>query len=144
MPARFAFSRFPQVLFLMATLACSAFGGTETVLHHFRGKPSAFPAGSLVSDKDGNLYGTASGFNTICPPLCGTVFEMKRTSNGWQYHVLRVFKADSNGDIPFGGLVFDSACNHSGTTETGGKTCLTFKQGCGTVFELSPGSKGKW
>jgi len=48
----------------------------------------------------------------------------------------------SDGSAPNGGLVFDSAGNIYGTTRLGGKSGCSAQ--CGTVFELSPSSKGGW
>jgi len=45
----------------------------ETVLHAFRNKPGAYPAGGLVFDGSGNLYGTTNGDGTT---TFGTVFEI--------------------------------------------------------------------
>jgi len=47
-----------------------------------------------------------------------------------------------DGSAPNGGLVFDSAGNIYGTTRLGGKSGCSAQ--CGTVFELSPSSKGGW
>jgi uncharacterized repeat protein (TIGR03803 family) len=48
----------------------------------------------------------------------------------------------SDGSAPNGGLVFDSAGNIYGTTRLGGRSGCSAQ--CGTVFELSPSSKGGW
>lgn len=54
--------------------------GKEKVLHSFTGGvDGAFPTGTLVSDKLGNLYGTTyGGGDPICPAGygCGTVFKV--------------------------------------------------------------------
>jgi uncharacterized repeat protein (TIGR03803 family) len=42
-----------------------------------------------------------------------------------------------------GGLIRDEAGNLYGTTQYGGGTAVTCKYGCGTVFRLSPPTKGK-
>jgi uncharacterized repeat protein (TIGR03803 family) len=41
-------------------------------------------------------------------------------------------------------VTFDSANNAYGTTVNGGKASDDCTVGCGTVFELSPGSGGSW
>jgi uncharacterized repeat protein (TIGR03803 family) len=54
--------------------------------------------------------------------------------------VLYAFKGGTDGAVPMSVLIMDSSGNLYGTTQEGGSgTC-----GCGTVFELSPNSKGGW
>jgi len=134
---------------------------TETVLHVFKGNTSndgATPAGGLVIDTAGNLYGTtAYGGTGNCVVLgtlmgCGTVFEMsppKQKGGPWTETVLYSFPTPKQGFLPQGDLVFDSAGNLYGATEFGGgygTTCDPFYQYCGAVFELSPPKTkgGKW
>jgi hypothetical protein len=134
---------------------------TETVLHIFKGnasKDGASPAGGLVIDSVGNLYGTtAYGGTGNCVVLgtlmgCGTVYEMSPpiTKGGaWTEKVLYSFPTPKQGFLPQGDLVFDSAGNLYGATEFGGgfgTTCNPFYRYCGAVFELSPPKTkgGKW
>ena len=134
---------------------------TETVLYVFQGNASndgATPAGGLVIDSMGNLYGTtAYGGTGDCVLLgsklgCGTVFELsppKQKGGTWTETVLYSFPTAKQGYLPNGDLVFDSAGNLYGATEFGGghgTTCNGFYQYCGAVFELSPPKKkgGKW
>ncbi len=61
--------------------------------------------------------------------------------------ILFSFNGKAAGNTPMGGLVADAAGNLYGTTEYGGANisqCLWSTKGCGTVFELSPGSSGAW
>jgi uncharacterized repeat protein (TIGR03803 family) len=127
----------------MATLARSQ---TETVLHRFTGSPNdgALPyAVGLVIDSNGNLYGTTQqgGDGSACYPYagCGTVFELRLTGNRWKKEVLYNFQGGSDGANPAAGLIVDSSGNLYGTTTYGGTGCGF---GCGTVFELSPTSRG--
>ncbi len=132
---------------------------TETVLYIFKGnasKDGASPAGGLVIDAAGNLYGTtAYGGTGNCVVLgtlmgCGTVFELSRQKDGkWTETVLYSFPTPKRGFLPQGDLVFDGAGNLYGATEFGGgfgTTCNGFYQYCGTVFELSPPKTkgGEW
>ena len=63
---------------------------TETILYDFCSvsncEDGSSPVGSLIFDAAGNLYGTtAAGGGTAgknCPLGCGTVFELKKQSNG--------------------------------------------------------------
>ena len=117
-------------------LSPSSNGGlwTETVLYTFcgdrkRGCPDGEePAGGVIFDASGNLYGTTEGGGSH-----GTVFELSPNSGGWTETVLYDFGTTNDGlGIPACALVFDSTGNLYGTTERGG-TALG-----GTVFELSP------
>jgi len=111
----------------------------EKVLHLFQASAGAFPAGNLIFDAAGNLYGTTqNGGSSSCPPLCGTVFELTPAAGGhWNYSVLHVF-TDPDGAYPWSGLIFDKAGNLYGTTSSGGA------HAGGTVFELTPTSNGGW
>src|SRR5450631_3919697 len=53
-------------------------GSSEKVLYSFSGgSDGANPAGALVADKAGNLYGTTSqGGSSNCAAGCGIVFEL--------------------------------------------------------------------
>ncbi len=107
---------------------------TESVLHNFNGAPDgALPASGLVFDQAGNLYGTTvnggSGNH-------GSVFELSPSGSGWTETVLYSFQAQSDGSLPYGGLIFDRAGNLYGTASLN-------PAGNGTVFELTP-SGGHW
>ncbi len=128
----------------------------EKVLYSFQGgTDGATPAGGVVFDKAGNLYGaTMDGGATNCSPMaaCGTVYQLTPQTNGsWTETVLYVFKgkAFNDGEYPEGGLIVDSAGNLYGTAAYGGKgSCilLGITGGCGVVFELSPPQQqgGAW
>lgn len=135
---------------------------TETVLHVFAGvtgnNDGATPAGGLVMDAAGNLYGTtAYGGGGGCVLVgikggCGTVFELEppKTKGGaWTYKILYSLKGGKDGDFPWGDLALDGAGNLYGATQFGGGfgSCDSpYYQFCGTVFELSPPKTkgGKW
>lgn len=108
----------------------------ESVLHSFNGTDGGRPAGCLIFDAAGNLYGTTTG----TPPSRGSVFKLTSGSDGkWTETVLHSFTGGKDGGIPFGGLIFDAAGNLYGTTSVGG-AYLYF----GSVFKLTPGPHGKW
>ena len=111
---------------------------TETVLHSFDGKDGADPAGGLVMDGAGNLYGAAF---TDTVRTGGAVFELSPGGGSWTFTQLYGFgSADSpGGSNPNGPLLRDAAGNLYGTTQYGGSQCA-----CGTVFELSPQQNGTW
>lgn len=111
-------------------------GYTEQTLHVFTAaSDGAVPAGGLIMDSAGNLYGTTrlgSGNSGIG---LGTVFKV--SSSGGNYSVLYSFTGGIDGEQPVNGLVVDSAGNLYGTTDSGGGSA-NCNNGCGTVFELSP------
>jgi len=142
---------------------------TETVLYSFPTSKQGFvPAGDLVFDGAGNLYGATiygGGYGTNCGdpvyPYCGAVFELSppKTKGGkWTETVLHGFKGVApgaqfgDGANPNGGLVLDSSGAVYGTTYYGGNNVKGECQGgvggtgCGIVFKLvPPGQKGgKW
>jgi uncharacterized repeat protein (TIGR03803 family) len=83
------------------------------------------PRAGVVSDPDGNLYGTTSSYGDS---LRGSVF---RVSPAGQVDILANFNGN-NGSTPYGGLVRDAAGNLYGTTREGGA------QDAGTVFKITP------
>ncbi|HEX4113822.1 MAG TPA: choice-of-anchor tandem repeat GloVer-containing protein [Stellaceae bacterium] len=106
--------------------------GTETVLHSFVGGKTdgAYPYGSLVADRSGNLYGTTyGGGGSGCQPGygCGTVFKL--APDGTET-LLHSFREASDGAGPSAGLLADKRGNLYGVTSSGGE------HGCGTVFEV--------
>jgi uncharacterized repeat protein (TIGR03803 family) len=129
----------------------------EKVLYSFQGGATdgEYPAGGVVFDKAGNLYGaTTDGGGQCSPAQCGTVFQLTPpTQKGgpWTESVLHIFKGNGFGDgsTPAGSVIIDSAGNLYGTTGYGGTgNCILLggKDGCGTVYELSPPTQkgGAW
>ena len=132
---------------------------TENILHNFCSQPNCvdgeIPSAPLIFDASGNLYGTTQTggvlVGTGCGGLpCGTVFELSPAAGGaWTETVLYSFCSSANcadGALPSpSALVFDTLGNLYGTTNAGGipgTNCISY--GCGTVFELTPGSGGVW
>lgn len=92
---------------------------------------------ALVMDASGNLYGTTVNGGS---KSWGSVFECSRGKKGnWTATVLHSFKG-KDGRHPEAGLIFDANGNLYGTTFKGGAGY----PGAGVVFELSPGTNGKW
>jgi len=102
----------------------------ETELYGFpNGNYGAGPAGNLIFDRAGNMYGTAGSFQ--CNGGCGLVFKLAPQKNGhWKYTVLHQFNWH-DGTYP-NGLTMDSQGHLYGTTTGGGK------YGYGVVFEITP------
>lgn len=111
--------------------------GTKSILHEFAGgghSDGDGPAGSLILDRRGRLFGTTvGGGNAGCPDFsgCGTVFELDPDGT---YTVLYAFTGGSDGAqpttlIPSGRNSLIGAAFQGGDTE-----CYTY--GCGVVYEL--------
>jgi uncharacterized repeat protein (TIGR03803 family) len=123
---------------LRPAFGSDAASGKEKIIYSFTGgADGGFPLSDLTLDGEGNLYGTTSQGGSGCGSVgCGTVFELKRTQDGWKEEVLYHF-TDSSGTAPLAGVIFDKAGNLYGTTEFG-------PTGDGSVFELSKNSRGEW
>ncbi len=134
---------------------------TETVLYVFKGQKygdGSSPAGTLLIDSSGNLYGgTGYGGTGPCKLLggtvgCGTVYELsppKEKGGAWTEKVLYSFKGGKDGQLAAETLTFDGKGNIYGATYYGGGygSCnAPYYQHCGTVYELSPPKTkgGKW
>jgi len=124
-------------------------GGAFSVMHEFSGGvDGGNPIGSVTFDAAGNAYLTTSsgGKNglgvvlELTPPPSGASGTLSGTM--WGAKVLYSFRGGSDGAVPLGGLVFDTAGNLYGTTRTGGHSHIGCLSGCGTIFELSPNGSG--
>src|ERR1700731_560248 len=98
-----------------------------------------WPEDGLGSDKDGNLYGTASSGGTTCAGIgCGTIFKL--TPDGREI-TLYSFCSDRNctgGYRPDGGVIVDTKGNIFGTTALGANYAGDCRSlGCGAVFKLA-------
>lgn len=114
----------------------------ETILHRFgmTSTDGIAPAGGVVFDAKGNLFGTAAlgggSSNSECTsPGCGTVFELTLNAGKWTEKTLYAFDS-TDGMNPDAGVTLDSAGDMFGTTFQGG-TGLG-----GVVFELTPQDTG--
>ncbi len=124
--------------------------GTLTTLHSFNGaSDGSFPYAGLTQAIDGSFWGTTSGaFPGEAPSSprkgikgtttdAGTIFRM--TPDG-TLTTLYSFCSQTNcldGSAPFSGLVKGSDGNFYGTTGRGAdQSCVN---GCGTVFQITPG-----
>jgi len=117
-------------------LASSAWAqGKYKVLHAFQPERPTSEEGGLVLDAAGDLFGTTmygGKYNE------GQVFKLTRTADGsWKESAIHNF-GGYDGQFPAAGLVFDSAGNLYGTTYLGGAS------GGGTVFKLTPTTRGGW
>ena len=107
-------------------------GGHETVVHNFNfnGTDGALPAGSLIMDKAGNIYGTTTGGGTGTAVSGGTLYKIDRQGRETILHDFGL--SSSDGSAPSGNLVMDSEGNLYGITGSGGP------EYGGTVFKLTP------
>ena len=107
---------------------------TETVLYRFQdGDDGATSFSSLVSDREGALYGTTAGGGISGQ---GTVFKLTPPAGGqsqWAEAILYRFKNDPDGAQSYEGLTFGTDGKLYGITMLGGTA-----KGVGTVFELIP------
>src|SRR5579872_297343 len=115
--------------------------GKFTVLHRFNGYDGADPAGGLVRDEGGNLYGTttAGGITSCHNGGCGTVFKL--SPSGKETVLLKFNLPGTGGIFPNGPLIRDASGNLYGTTTWGGDMSCADQAGCGTVFRLDKAGK---
>lgn len=112
---------------------------TENILYDFNNTNWYSPSG-VIFDEAGNLYGTAGNYGNN--RHSAIAFELTPEHGVWTENTLYTFTGGADGGTPSGNLVLDPAGNLYGTTVYGGNTSACNSQGCGTVFELSPGSNG--
>jgi uncharacterized repeat protein (TIGR03803 family) len=108
--------------------------GTLTVLHSFAGgkKDGCYPAGGLLQDKSGNLYGTTEACGSS---LYGTVFKLDATGKETVLHNFAGGATD--GAYPFlTSLLMDKQGSLYGVAEQGGPSDE------GVVYKLN--QQGRW
>jgi len=116
-------------------------GGELTTLHSFDFTDGIFPA-PFVQATDGNFYGATvgggpNGWSPLFPSAGdGTLFEI---TPGGELTTLHNFD-NTNGSVPWSGLVQATSGDFYGTTSQGGTGPTCGPGGCaGTVFSLSTG-----
>jgi len=123
-------------LALVVSLSSPAFAVSKyKVLHHFgAGQDSNTPSGPLTLGEKGRLYGLTYGGG---PQNSGSVYQLAPGSGGkWAEKILHAFAGGSDGGIPWGGVIVDSAGSLYGTVQGDGNREV------GGVFELHRGSGG--
>jgi uncharacterized repeat protein (TIGR03803 family) len=102
-------------------------------LFSFDDHPNGAESASLITDANGNLFGTTAFGGPGSGVCCGTVFEIMETSTGYaRTPTTLVSFNNSNGAYPLGRLIFDASGALYGTTRDGGTG------NSGTVFKLAP------
>jgi uncharacterized repeat protein (TIGR03803 family) len=106
---------------------------TETPIHKFAGgRDGAYPLAGVITDRQGNLYGTTSGGGASGN---GTVFKLTPPAApgaSWTETILHSFAGGSDGSGPGAGLIFGKGGALYSTTAGGGAL------GKGTVFKVVP------
>jgi len=111
---------------------------TEQVLYSFgTGTDGANPVAGVAFDRAGNLYGTTSAGGMYG---YGTVFQLVPSPSGWTENILHHFQLESDGGVPYAGIVVDKHGRLWGAATDGGQGGTN---GGGTVFELIP-ADGNW
>ena len=99
----------------------------------------------LIADRSGNLYGTTAAGGESGG--YGTVFKLAPSGSGFTESVLYAFQGyPSDGEHPYGGLIFDSKGNLLGPTFNGGSNGCANPRGdhtlstvgCGAIFNIAP------
>lgn len=109
----------------------------ERVIHAFTGgKDGGVGSLGLLLLDAGSLYGvTETGGHSGA----GTAFKLSPISKKhWKLTTLYAFKGMPDAASPYGGLIADASGNLYGTTYYGGTN------GLGSVFELTPSSRGRY
>jgi uncharacterized repeat protein (TIGR03803 family) len=111
----------------------SGYASTPTILVSFCSLANcadgAGPAGGVIADANGNLFGTTGGGGASGD---GTVFEIVKTSSGYASTPTTLVSFNgTDGAGPAGGVIANANGNLFGTTAEGGA------HGGGTVFEIT-------
>jgi len=105
---------------------------SEKILYSFKGatkKDGSLPWAGIAFDAAGNIYGTTVNGGKYGE---GTLYELVAVGKrAYKEKILRNFNY-TDGALPYGSLILDSAGNLYGTTELGGE----YEQG--VAFEVTP------
>jgi len=119
----------------------TATGWKQVPLYEFKDDTDGSTPGTVVFDKEGNIYGTTFlGGTGSCQffqyPGCGTVFKLTKVNGHWHKKTLYNFTGGTDGEFPNGTqLAIDASGNLYGAT-LGGATFDT--SGFGTIYEIQP------
>jgi uncharacterized repeat protein (TIGR03803 family) len=117
------------------SLAPGSGGWKESVLYGFQGTADgSAPAGGVVADRAGNLYGTTYKFDGDND---GVAFELRKHA-AWKDSVLYTFTNNGGGEDPYAGLIMPAKRKLYGTAIESGPN------DGGVAFELVLGTKHQW
>ncbi len=106
----------------------SSTGATLNILHSFSVFDGEAPAGGVLIDSSGNLFGATQQGGT---KGSGVVYQLVKSSSGHTENILYSFPGVANdGADPAGPVIMDSAGDLFGVTGTGGSL------GYGVVYEM--------
>lgn len=112
----------------------SGYDPAPVTLVSFEGTEGEYPYSTLITDANGDLFGTTRSGGTLG---YGTVFEIANTTSGYDSAPVTLVNFEyTNGANPYSGLIADSNGNLFGTTESGGTS------GDGTIFEVANTTSG--
>jgi uncharacterized repeat protein (TIGR03803 family) len=110
-------------------------GWKESVLYSFQGTADgSAPAGSVVADRAGDLYGTTYKYDGDND---GVAFELRKHA-AWKDSVLYTFTNNGGGEDPYAGMIMPAKGNLYGTAIESGPN------DGGVAFELVLGTKHRW
>jgi len=120
-------------VFVLVPPAAGGGAWAETTIYSFKGGQDGSGPESGVTASKGKLYGT-----TCCGTVGGTAFVLAPNSPlTWSKFALYAWEKVTLGSHPFGSLAVDANGVLYGTTSEGGVS------GAGTVFSLTPATKGQ-
>jgi uncharacterized repeat protein (TIGR03803 family) len=111
-------------------------GGVETILWSFQQGGGSEPAGGLVLDSTGSIYGTTYGGGRYGN---GVVYKLSQTSDGYAETVLHAFSDGADGAFPTGSMVLKGNYLYGVTANGGLGNCY---RGCGTIYKVSTSGTG--
>lgn len=111
--------------------------GTLTRVFDFSASGGTLPGAGLSLGTNGNFFGTTywGGNGTACLSGCGTIFEVTPTGTLTTLHEFE----RGDGFNPDASLILAPNGNFYGSTIYGGSGGTDCFQGCGVIFEITPG-----
>lgn len=117
------------------TLFRISLAGSFTKLHDFYTEADGYQASpntGVIQAADGNFYGAAT---SPFPDVATSIFKM--TPNGTLTVLYRFATDESQGYLPFAGMIQATDGHLYGTTSSGGTPSAHCSSGCGTVFRVA-------